>query len=113
MDAVIRLINVSKTYYLEEIEVRALQQVDFDINRGEFVAVMGASGSGKSTLMNLLGCLDRPTSGRYLLEGIDVALLDEQQLARIRSRRIGFIFQNFNLLARTSTLENIELPLFY
>jgi macrolide transport system ATP-binding/permease protein len=113
MDPVIRLINVSKTYHLEEIEVRALQQVTFDIERGEFVAVMGASGSGKSTLMNLLGCLDRPTSGRYLLEGIDVALLDEQQLAGIRSRRIGFIFQSFNLLSRTSTLENIELPLFY
>src|SRR5215469_7499078 len=113
MDPVIRLINVSKIYRLEEIEVKALQQVTFDIERGEFVAVMGASGSGKSTLMNLLGCLDRPTSGRYLLEGIDVALLDEQRLARIRSRRIGFVFQSFNLLSRTTTLENIELPLFY
>ncbi|HJU09502.1 MAG TPA: ABC transporter permease [Candidatus Binataceae bacterium] len=113
MDHVIQAVNLSKTYHLEEIEVRALQQVNFVIERGEFVAVMGASGSGKSTLMNLLGCLDRPTSGRYLLEGIDVAGLDEQELARIRSRRIGFIFQNFNLLSRTTTLENIELPLFY
>jgi macrolide transport system ATP-binding/permease protein len=113
MDPVIQIINVCKTYHLEEIEVRALQQVTFNIERGEFVAVMGASGSGKSTLMNLLGCLDRPTSGRYLLEGIDVALLDEQELARIRSRLIGFIFQSFNLLSRTTTLENIELPLFY
>jgi macrolide transport system ATP-binding/permease protein len=113
MDPVIRLINVSKIYRLEEIEVKALQQVTFDIEHGEFVAVMGASGSGKSTLMNLLGCLDRPTSGRYLLEGIDVARLDEQRLARIRSRRIGFVFQSFNLLSRTTTLENIELPLFY
>jgi macrolide transport system ATP-binding/permease protein len=113
MDQVIQAINLSKTYHIEEIEVRALQQVTFEIERGEFVAVMGASGSGKSTLMNLLGCLDRPTSGHYLLEGIDAALLDEQELATIRSQRIGFIFQNFNLLARTTTLENIELPLFY
>jgi macrolide transport system ATP-binding/permease protein len=113
MDQVIQVINLSKTYHLEELEVRALQQVSFNIERGEFVAVMGASGSGKSTLMNVLGCLDRPASGRYLLEGIDVALLNEQELARIRSRRIGFIFQNFNLLSRTTTLENIELPLFY
>jgi macrolide transport system ATP-binding/permease protein len=113
MDPVIRLINVSKIYRLEEIEVKALLQVTFDIEHGEFVAVMGASGSGKSTLMNLLGCLDRPTSGRYLLEGIEVARLDEQRLARIRSRRIGFVFQSFNLLSRTTTLENIELPLFY
>jgi macrolide transport system ATP-binding/permease protein len=113
MDQVIQAINLSKTYHIEEIEVRALQQVTFEIERGEFVAVMGASGSGKSTLMNLIGCLDRPTNGHYLLEGIDAALLDEQELANIRSQRIGFIFQNFNLLARTTTLENIELPLFY
>jgi macrolide transport system ATP-binding/permease protein len=113
MDQVIQAINLSKTYHLEDLEVRALQQATFEIERGEFVAIMGASGSGKSTLMNVLGCLDRPTSGNYLLEGINVALLDEQELAGIRSRRIGFIFQNFNLLARTTTLENIELPLFY
>jgi macrolide transport system ATP-binding/permease protein len=113
MNPVIRLIDVSKIYRLEEIEVKALQQVTFEIERGEFVAVMGASGSGKSTLLNVLGCLDRPTTGSYLLEGIDVAQLDEQQLARIRSRRIGFVFQSFNLLSRTTTIENIELPLFY
>jgi macrolide transport system ATP-binding/permease protein len=113
MDYVIQVTNLSKTYYLEDIEVKALQHASFNIKHGEFVAVMGASGSGKSTLMNVLGCLDRPTSGRYLLEGVDVAILDEEELARIRSQRIGFIFQSFNLLSRTTTLENIELPLFY
>ncbi|MBV8771277.1 MAG: ABC transporter ATP-binding protein, partial [Deltaproteobacteria bacterium] len=113
LDKVIQIIGISKTYHLGEIEVRALRDVSFEIRHGEFVAVMGASGSGKSTLMNLIGCLDRPTSGRYLLEGIDVASLSEERLALIRSRRIGFIFQNFNLLSRTTTLENVELPLFY
>jgi macrolide transport system ATP-binding/permease protein len=114
MEKVIEIIEVSKTYVIgDEIEIRALRGVSFTIERGEFVAIMGASGSGKSTLMNLIGCLDRPTSGRYLLEGVDVASLDEEELAAIRSRRIGFIFQNFNLLSRTSTLENVELPLFY
>ncbi|HEY1852021.1 MAG TPA: ABC transporter ATP-binding protein/permease, partial [Candidatus Binataceae bacterium] len=114
MEKVIEIIEVSKTYVIgDEIEIRALRGVSFTIERGEFVAIMGASGSGKSTLMNLIGCLDRPTGGRYLLEGVDVASLDEEKLAAIRSRRIGFIFQNFNLLSRTSTLENVELPLFY
>ena len=113
MAGVIEVANLSKTYQLGEIEVRALREVSLTIARGEFVAVMGSSGSGKSTLMNLLGCLDRPTSGHYLLEGVDVASLSEQELASIRSRRIGFVFQNFNLLSRTSALENIELPLFY
>ena len=114
MEKVIQIIEVSKTYVIgDEIEIRALRGVSFTIERGEFVAIMGASGSGKSTLMNLIGCLDRPTSGRYMLEGVDVASLDEEELAAIRSRRIGFIFQNFNLLSRTSTLENVELPLFY
>jgi macrolide transport system ATP-binding/permease protein len=114
MQKVIEIIDVSKTYVIGgEIEIHALRGVSFAIERGEFVAIMGASGSGKSTLMNLIGCLDRPTSGQYLLEGVDVAQLDEVQLALIRSRRIGFIFQNFNLLSRTSTLENVELPLFY
>jgi macrolide transport system ATP-binding/permease protein len=111
--AVIEIAGVSKTYYLGEVEVRALRGVDLRIDRGEFVAIMGASGSGKSTLMNLLGCLDRPSSGRYLLEGIDVASMTETELAGVRSHRIGFIFQNFNLLSRTSAIENIELPLFY
>ncbi len=113
MKRVIELVDLTKTYALGDIEVNALRGVNLTIDRGEFVAVMGASGSGKSTLMNMLGCLDRPTSGRYILEGEDVAQLNESELATIRSRRVGFVFQNFNLLSRTSTLENVELPLFY
>jgi macrolide transport system ATP-binding/permease protein len=113
MEKVIEIDSVSKTYHLGDFEVRALRGVSFDIERGEFTAVMGASGSGKSTLMNLIGCLDRPTSGVYLLEGVDVASLSEEDLAAIRSRRVGFVFQSFNLLPRTTTLENVELPLFY
>jgi len=113
MNTVIQLVGLTKTYVLGEVEVHALRGVDLMIERGEFIAVMGASGSGKSTLMNMLGCLDRPTSGRYILEGEDVAQLNESELATIRSRRIGFVFQNFNLLSRTSALENVELPLFY
>ncbi|MGH8012709.1 MAG: ABC transporter permease [Candidatus Binataceae bacterium] len=113
MSALIQIADVTKTYHLGEIEVHALRGVSLEIQRGEFVAVMGASGSGKSTLMNILGCLDRPTSGRYLLEGIPVASLSERELAAVRSRRIGFVFQSFNLLSRTSAVENVELPLFY
>ena len=110
---VIEIRNVTKTYRLGDVEIQALRGVDLTVGRGEFVALMGASGSGKSTLMNILGCLDRPTSGDYLLEGIEIAGLDEPALARIRSLRIGFVFQNFNLLARTSAAENVALPLFY
>ena len=112
-DVVISVTDLHKTYQLGDLEVRALRGISLTIERGEFVAIMGASGSGKSTLMNIVGCLDRPTAGRYLLEGVDVASLGEPDLARIRSRRIGFVFQSFNLLSRTSALENVELPLFY
>jgi len=110
---VIELKSVTRVYRLGETEVRALDEVTLTIARGEFVAIMGASGSGKSTLMNVCGCLDRPTSGQYLYEGVDLAHLSEPALARIRSERIGFVFQSFNLLARTSAVENVALPLLY
>lgn len=109
----IRLEGVYKTYDLGEIQVNALRGVSMEIYPGEFVAVMGASGSGKSTLMNILGCLDKPTRGHYLLDGKDVSVLTKDQLAAIRSHKIGFVFQQFNLLARTSALENVELPTIY
>jgi putative ABC transport system ATP-binding protein len=100
-------------YNLGEVDIPALAGVSLDIQKGEFVAIMGASGSGKSTLLNLLGCLDRPTAGTYTLDGQEVSRLSYDALAQVRNRRIGFIFQNFNLLARTSAIENVELPLFY
>ncbi|HPA95806.1 MAG TPA: ABC transporter ATP-binding protein [Thermoanaerobaculia bacterium] len=112
MDTVIAVSGLTKVYPGAE-PVHALRGIDFAVTRGEFVALMGASGSGKSTLMNLLGCLDRPTSGRYLLDGEDVARLDRDARARVRNRKIGFVFQGFNLLARTTAVENVELPLVY
>ncbi len=111
--AVIRVEDVHKYYELGETRVHALRGVSVAIAAGEFVAVMGASGGGKSTFMNILGCLDRPTSGRYLLEGTDVSQLTKRELAAIRNRRIGFVFQGFNLLARTTAMENVELPTHY
>jgi putative ABC transport system ATP-binding protein len=112
-EQVIALRDITKVYTTGEVEVRAVAGVSLNIARGEFVAFMGASGSGKSTMMNILGCLDRPTAGRYLLDDVDVAGLNRKQLAQLRNRKIGFVFQSFNLLARTTAMENVELPLFY
>ena len=110
---IIKLEHVTRTYHAGDVDVHALQDVSLTINSGEFVAIMGSSGSGKSTLMAVLGCLDRPSSGHYFFEGTDVAGLSEPERARLRSERLGFVFQSFNLLSRTSALENVALPLFY
>jgi putative ABC transport system ATP-binding protein len=110
---VIKLREVAKTYAIGDIEVHALRGVSLTVERGDFVAIMGASGSGKSTLMNIIGCLDVPSRGWYWLDGVDVRTLDEGDLSRVRSRKIGFVFQSFNLIARTSALANVELPLSY
>jgi putative ABC transport system ATP-binding protein len=113
MKPVIKLEDIHKTYQTGEVEVKAVRGVSLEIFKGEFVALMGASGSGKSTMMNTLGCLDRPTGGKYFLDDVDVSGLDRDELADIRNQKIGFVFQGFNLLARTSALENVELPMLY
>src|ERR1017187_3153049 len=113
MAAIIEVKDLVKDFKLGEVPVHVLKDISFSIERGDFVSIMGPSGSGKSTLMNILGCLDTPTSGSYKLDGISVGELDSDQLAEIRNKKIGFVFQQFNLLARTSATENVELPLMY
>lgn len=111
--AIIEVSNLKKDFHVGDVTVRALKGVNLTINEGEFVAIMGASGSGKSTMLNILGCLDKPTFGEYKLDGIGIAGLNKNQLAELRNRKLGFVFQSYNLLSRTSALENVELPLYY
>lgn len=111
--SLIKLENVKKTYFMESMNLEVLKGIDLQIGKGEFISIMGPSGSGKSTLMNILGCLDKPTSGKYMLDEIDVGSLDTDELAQIRNKKIGFVFQGFNLLSRTTALENVELPMVY
>jgi len=112
-NAVIRLADLHKVYHTGEVDVHAVRGVSLEILPGEFIAIMGSSGSGKSTLMNMIGCLDPPTEGNYWLDGTDVSTLDRDELADIRNQKIGFVFQGFNLLSRTSALENVEMPMLY
>ena len=111
--SLIEVKNITKTYFMEKMKLEVLKGIDINIEAGEFVAIMGPSGSGKSTLMNILGCLDKPTTGKYILDGVDVSELDVDDLAEIRNKKIGFVFQGFNLLSRTTALENVELPMVY
>jgi putative ABC transport system ATP-binding protein len=113
MNTVIQLQEIQKVYHTGDVDVHAVRGVSLDVSEGEFVALMGASGSGKSTMMNIIGCLDKPTKGTYLLDGIDVSQLSRDELADIRNQKIGFVFQGFNLLSRTTALENVELPMLY
>ncbi|MBI5361250.1 MAG: ABC transporter ATP-binding protein [Planctomycetes bacterium] len=109
----IKLDKISKIYHVGEVDIPAVRDISLDINAGELMAIMGASGSGKTTLMNIIGCLDRPSKGRYLLDGQDITTMSKNELAYVRNKKIGFVFQSFNLLSRTSALENVELPMFY
>jgi len=113
MNTIIEIRNLRKDYHVGEVTVHALRGIDLKISEGEFVAIMGASGSGKSTMLNILGCLDKPTAGDYLLDGINVSSMEKDAIARLRNLKLGFVFQAYNLLARTTALENVELPLFY
>ena len=112
-NTLVKIEQLTKVYKMGEVEVHALRGVDLEINQGEFIAIMGASGSGKTTLMNLIGCLDKPTSGRYLLDGVDISRTNDEDLAQLRNQKIGYVFQSFFLLPRTTAYENVELPLLY